>query len=372
MNVQELLERAIRLAKKGTGFVEPNPRVGALVVKDGAVVGEGWHREYGGPHAEVVALAAAGEAARGADLYVTLEPCSTVGKTDACTDAILATGIKRVLYAVRDPNPKNGGKACAVLRSAGVEVVELPSNADAEALVADFARYVRRSLPWIVLKWGMTADGKVATLTGDSRWITSEESRREGHEERRRSDAVLIGRATVKADDPELTVRMGVEGRNPARVIFDSGLHLEPASKVALSASQTPTWVLHAPGVDAGRKPALEALGCKLIEIPKGAAGRIDPVLALRELRNRGLHRILVEGGPTIHGTMFENRLADWARIYIAPLLVGGMTAPGPIAGVGVPTLEEAVWLSDVHVRVVGKQGSDLVVEGRIANHREG
>jgi diaminohydroxyphosphoribosylaminopyrimidine deaminase/5-amino-6-(5-phosphoribosylamino)uracil reductase len=138
-----------------------------------------------------------------------------------------------------------------------------------------------------------------------------------------------------------------------------------------MTATQTPVWVLHAPGVDASRKPALEALGVVLIEIPKGPAGRIDPVLALRELRRRGLHRILVEGGPTIHGTLFEHRLADWARVYVAPLLVGGMTAPGPIAGVGMPTLEEAVWLSDVHLRVVGKQGSDFVLEGRVGNHRE-
>lgn len=372
MNVHEIIERAVKLAKKGTGFVEPNPRVGAVVVNEGRVVGEGWHREYGGPHAEVVALAAAGEAARGADLYVTLEPCSSVGKTEACTDAILATGIKRVFYASADPNPKNGGRACAVLESAGVACTKLAPNAEADALIADFSGYVGRTLPWIILKWGMTADGKVATVTGDSRWITSEESRREGHEERRRSDAVLIGRATVKADDPELTVRMGVEGRNPVRVVFDSGLHLDPASKLALSAAQTATWVLHTPGVDAARKPALEALGVKLIEIPKGTSGRIDPVAALRELRRRGIHRILVEGGPTIHGTLFENRLVDWARIYIAPLLVGGMTAPGPIAGVGLPTLEDAVWLSDVHVRVVGKQGSDLVLEGRIGNHCEG
>jgi diaminohydroxyphosphoribosylaminopyrimidine deaminase / 5-amino-6-(5-phosphoribosylamino)uracil reductase len=372
MNVEEITDRAVKLAKKGTGLVEPNPRVGAVVVSDGRIVGEGWHREYGGPHAEVMALAAAGEAARGADLYVTLEPCSTVGKTDACTEAILATGIKRVFFATPDPNPRNGGKARGILESAGVSCTRLPPNQEADDLVADFGRYVRRTMPWVILKWGMTADGKVATVAGDSRFITSEESRREGHEERKRADAVVVGRATVKTDDPELTVRMGVEGRNPVRVVFDSGLHLEPASKVALSAAQTPTWVLHAPGVDGSRKAALEALGVKLIEIPKGVAGRIDAATALRELRSRGLHRILVEGGPTIHGALFENRLVDWVRIYMAPMLVGGMTAPGPIAGVGMPTLEDAVWLQDVHVKVVGAKGSDLMIEGRIAVHREG
>lgn len=372
MNVHEIIDNAVKLAKRGAGFVEPNPRVGAVVVKNGVIVGEGWHREYGGPHAEIMALAAAGEQARGADLYLTLEPCSTLGKTDPCTDAILATGIKRVFYAVVDPNPANGGKSREVLQSAGVECVLTPPHAEAEALIADFARYVGRTLPWVVMKWAMTADGKVATVAGDTRWISSEESRREGHEERRRSDAVVVGRATVKTDDPELTVRMGVEGRNPVRVIFDSGLHLDPASKVALSAAQTPTWVLHVAGADGARSAALEALGCRLIEVPKGTAGRLDPVEALRELRRRGLHRILVEGGPTVHGTLFENRLGDWVRIYVAPLIVGGMTAPGPVAGVGVATLEEALWLRDPRLRKVGKDGPDFVLDGRLSNHREG
>jgi diaminohydroxyphosphoribosylaminopyrimidine deaminase/5-amino-6-(5-phosphoribosylamino)uracil reductase len=370
-NLTEITDRAVKLAKRGTGLVEPNPRVGALVLRGTEVVAEGFHREYGDAHAEVMALKAAGERARGADLFVTLEPCSTVGKTEACTQAIIATGIRRVLYACPDPNPRNGGQARKILESAGIEVVQLEPSPQALELVQDFKGYVNRTLPWVILKWAMTADGKIATVAGDSRWISSEDSRREGHEERRRSDAVLVGRATVKMDDPELTVRMGVEGRNPTRVIFDSGLHLDPASKVALTAAEVPTWVLHAPDVDPERKPALEALRVRLCEIPKGDSGRIDPVEALRFLRKQGLHRILVEGGPTVHGALFAGRLADWARIYVAPLLVGGITAPGPLAGAGCPTLEDAVWLSDVRVRAVSPRGSDLVIEGRITNHRE-
>jgi diaminohydroxyphosphoribosylaminopyrimidine deaminase/5-amino-6-(5-phosphoribosylamino)uracil reductase len=370
-NFHEITDRAVKLAKRGTGLVEPNPRVGALVLRNGDVVGEGFHREYGGSHAEIAALKAAGDRARGADLFVTLEPCSTVGKTEACTQAIIATGIRRVIYACPDPNPRNGGQSRDVLASAGIEVVQLDPTREVLELIQDFKHYLKRTLPWVILKWAMTADGKIATVAGDNRWISSEDSRREGHEERRRSDAILVGRATVKTDDPELTVRMGVEGRNPTRVIFDTGLHLDPASKVALTAAEIPTWVLHGPGIDVARKPALEALGVKLFEIPKGDAGRIDPVAALRFLRSKGLHRILVEGGPTVHGALFNDRLADWARIYIAPLLVGGITAPGPIAGAGCPTLEDAVWLSEVHVRVVSPRGSDLVIDGRITNHRE-
>jgi diaminohydroxyphosphoribosylaminopyrimidine deaminase / 5-amino-6-(5-phosphoribosylamino)uracil reductase len=371
MNFQEITERAVKLAKRGTGLVEPNPRVGAVVLRGGEVVGEGFHREYGAAHAEVMALKAAGDRARGADLFITLEPCTTVGKTDACTQAIIATGIRRVIFACPDPNPKNGGQARAVLESAGIEVVQLDPTREVLELIQDFKQYMKRTLPWVILKWAMTADGRIATVAGDNRWITSEDSRREVHEERSRSDAVLVGRATVKTDDPELTVRMGVEGRNPTRVIFDSGLHLDPSSRIALTAADIPTWILHGPDVESGRKPALEALGLKLHEVPKGEVGRIDPVAALRFLRTKGLHRILAEGGPTVHGALFSARLADWARIYIAPLLVGGITAPGPIAGAGCPTLEDAVWLSDVHARVVSPRGSDLVIDGRITNHRE-
>ena len=236
----------------------------------------------------------------------------------------------------------------------------------------DFKRYVTRTLPWVILKWAMTADGKIATVAGDNRWISSEESRREVHEERRRSDAVLVGRATVKTDDPELTVRMGVVGRNPTRVVFDSSLHLDPASKVALTAAEIPTWVLHAPG----RRPGPEAGARGARRAAPARSRRATRAASIRSklsahLRKKGLHRILVEGGPTVHGALFADRLADWARIYIAPLLVGGITAPGPLAGAGCPTLEDAVWLSDVHVRAVSPRGSDLVIEGRITNHRE-
>ena len=369
MTHTELLERAVKLAKKGAGYVEPNPRVGALVVKDGTVVGEGWHESWGGAHAEVRALAAAGEKARGADLWVTLEPCSTQGKTDACTHAILATGIRRVFFASNDPSRQNGGKARSILEAAGIEVVKVDPTPACEELIAPFTQYANRTLPWTVLKWAMSADGKVATTSGDARWISCEDSRREGHEERARADAVIVGRATVKADDPELTVRMGVKGRNPVRVIFDTGLHIGIESKVVQSAAMAPTWVLHAPDVDARRKPALEALGVKLVEVPKGPSGRIDPVLALRLLREAGLHRILVEGGPTIHGALLDARCADWIRVYMAPVLLGGVLAPGPVAGMGVPTLEDAVVMSDCHVRVVGAH--DFCLEGRVARHRE-
>ena len=374
INMDALLERALLLAKRGTGLVEPNPRVGALVLRDGEVVGEGYHAEYGGPHAEVMALQQAGEKARGADLFVTLEPCTTWGKTEPCCDAILATGIKRVYHAISDPSAANGNKSVEVLRGAGIEVENLDAGGEAEELVADFKSYVEGTLPWVILKWAMTADGKVATVSGDSKWISSKESRDEVHRERRRADVVMVGRVTVKLDDPDLTCRLeDDEQADPVRVVLDSSLHLEPTSRIAMTAADTPTWVYHCANGDAnGRGDALEALGVKLIDVPQGEGGRLDPASALRHLRENGLHRILVEGGPTVHGALLSGGLADWARVYVAPLLVGGITAPGPVAGAGFPSIDKAVWLRDVHLHVVGGQkGSDFVVEGRIGNHRE-
>lgn len=376
INIDQLLSRAIKLARKGTGFVEPNPRVGALVVKDGEIVGEGWHTEYGGPHAEAMALQAAKERARGADLLLTLEPCSTSGKTPPCIDAILACGIRRVVYAQRDPNPLNGGKARRILEDAGVEVEELPESEAASALIHDFKTYLRGSLPWVILKWAMSADGKVATAKGESKWISSEASRRESHAERARADAVLVGRGTAQLDNPELTARhvKPRPGHQAVRVVFDSKLSLSPTSNIAMTASEVPAWVYHCSGPESDvRRTALEALGVKTVPVGPGDGDghRLDPVEALRHLRSNGLHRVFVEGGPTVHGTLLKKGLADWVRVYVCPLLIGGVTAPGPVAGLGFESLGKAVWLADLHLRVVGDPGSDFVIDGRITNHRE-
>ncbi len=372
-NHASLIDRAVQLAKRGTGMVEPNPRVGAVVVRNGEIVGEGWHRAFGGAHAEVMALNAAGVKSRGADLILTLEPCSAHGKTEPCTDAIIATGIKRVFFAMTDPNPVNGRRARDVLTEAGIEVVELGATPATEDLLKDFTAYMRGTLPWVVLKWAMTVDGKVATAGGDSRWISSEESRAEVHAERQRSDVVLVGRATVKSDDPMLTARTnGSNRRQPVRVVLDSGLHLDPAAQIVQTASEVPTWVFHCSGPEADdRRHALEAFQVRTIAVGTGDDGRLNLCEALQLLRREGLHRIFVEGGPTVHGAMLSQGLADWARVYISPLLVGGITAPSPVAGPGFQSLTEAVWLKDVHVRVVGDHGSDLLMEGRIGNHRE-
>lgn len=366
LNYERLLAEAIPLARKGSGWVEPNPRVAAMVIKDGEVVAQAYHREYGGAHAEVIALHAAGERARGADLFVTLEPCSTYGKTPPCTSAIIATGIRRVIYAIPDPNPKHEGKCRGLFEQAGIEVVELPFCEDAEALIADFKLYLRGKHPWCLLKWAMTADGKVATTAGDSRWISGEESRAEVHEERARCDGVMVGRVTVKTDDPMLSARPKDRelSDQPVRIVLDTTLRVDPSARIVTTAQEIPTWVIHAEGrANPERRALLETQGVRLIEVPMADLGRLDLEAALVRLREEGLHRILVEGGPTVHGAMVSQGLARWARVYIAPLLIGGITAPGPVAGAGFPTIEDGVWLQDVNLRV---RGSDLVMDGRV------
>jgi diaminohydroxyphosphoribosylaminopyrimidine deaminase/5-amino-6-(5-phosphoribosylamino)uracil reductase len=242
--------------------------------------------------------------------------------------------------------------------------------AAAGELIRDFVSYREGALPWVVLKWAMSADGKVATVTGDSRWISSEDSRREVHEERRRADAVMVGRATVRADDPELTVRMCEgNGHLAVRAVLDSALRLDPTSKLAMSAGDVPTWVFHCAGEESDdRRAALEALGVRVISVAQGSGGRLDLAEALRHLRAAGLHRVLVEGGPTVHGTLLSEGLAQWARVYVCPMLIGGITAPSPVAGVGFPTVGDALWLSDLHLRIVGSPASDFVIEGRIGS----
>lgn len=373
-DLEALLERATALALRGTGYVEPNPRVAAMVLRDGEIIAEGWHREYGGPHAEIVALEKAGEAARGADLLVTLEPCTTRGKTPPCVGAIVKAGIKRVWYAAEDPNPIHRGKAIAELEKEGISCQQVPGHATGDALLESFRAYLEGELPWTVLKWAMSADGKVATVTGDSRWITSEESRTEVHKERARADAVLVGRATVATDDPMLDVRHGVRGDRdqPTRVVLDSGLHIDPKARLVQTARDIPTFVIHAAGKEsAERRAALEEHGVRVFSTPQGEDGRVDPVEALRILRREGLHRVLIEGGPTVHGAMLTRGLGAWARVYVAPLVVGGITAPGPVAGPGFPTLGDSVWLDDLKLRIVEDGGSDFAVEGRLRNFRE-
>lgn len=334
------MEQALELARQGIFEVEPNPPVGALVVQDGEIVGRGFHPYYGGPHAEVVALREAGARARGATLVCTLEPCSTWGKTPPCADMLLRSGIRRLVVGCLDPNPAHGGTGLSRLEAAGI-AVEGPVLRDrARALIERFARHLRSERPWVVAKWACTADGKIATRSGSSRWITGEEARRRVHRLRARVDAVAVGVGTVLADKPALTARE--EGPlRPQRVVFDPELRC-PADWSALSDGGPPVVIVCRAGAPRDRRAALEEAGARLLEV---AAEEGAPFLreALRRLREeRGIGRLLVEGGSGLLGGLFDGGFVDQVECYFAPLVVGGAEAPSAVGGRGRDPIERA------------------------------
>jgi diaminohydroxyphosphoribosylaminopyrimidine deaminase/5-amino-6-(5-phosphoribosylamino)uracil reductase len=377
------LARAVALAARGLGAVEPNPAVGSVCVKDGAVVGEGWHRRFGGPHAEVEALRAAGEAARGATLYVSLEPCNHAGKTPPCTEAILQAGCARVVYACGDPHPEaqGGGRR---LRAAGVEEELLASEAAAR-LVAPFIKRASAGLPLVTAKWAMTLDGRIAARTGDSRWISGEASRQRVHAMRARSDAVIVGIGTALADDPALTVRLpdgaavaGATGRPPLRVVVDARARLRLDSRLAQSARDVPVLVAVSAAAPEASRAGLAAAGVEVLEVGDGAGG-VDLAALLRALAVRGApadpsrrddprapwpaSRVLVEGGAGIHASLLEAGLVDRLAVFVGPKVIGGATAPGPVAGAGRARMAEALRLARVEV---SRLGDDALICGEI------
>lgn len=311
------MRRAVTLARGVRHRTSPNPTVGCVVVRDGVVVGEGVTRPVGEAHAEVVALQAAGAAARGADMYVTLEPCSHHGRTPPCTDAIVGAGVARVFVGVTDPNPLVDGRGVGQLQAAGVATEIGVLRDDCAALAAPFRRYILDGRPWVVLKAAISLDGRIATAGGDSKWITGEAARAAGHGLRARCDAVLVGRGTAHADDPRLTVR-DAEGADPLRVVVDSDAALSPDAALLGPGAL----VFHAPDADPARVAALAGTGAEICAVPRAAAG-LDLGRALALLAQRGVVSLLVEGGGRLHGSLLAARLADEACFFVAPRLLG-------------------------------------------------
>ncbi len=347
------MARAIDLARRADHRTSPNPMVGAIVLDaEGQPAGEGFHERAGTPHAEIHALRAAGDRARGGTLYVTLEPCSHAGRTGPCVEAVIAAGIRRVVVAMRDPDPQVNGAGVARLRAAGLEVDEGVGEEAARRLNEMYA--VHRSLgrPFVLLKWAMTLDGRVATASGSSRWISSAESRAHAHRLRHQCDAVLVGVGTVLADDPELTARFA-GARQPLRVVLDSRLRTPPTARVVGAGTLIATTVT---GGD-----ELRAKGAEVVRLPAGSTGRVDVKPLLELLARRGVLGVLVEGGPRVHAAFFEAALVDKVVAYIAPKLVGGAWAPGPVAGRGVAAMSDALRLGRVSVE---RAGGDIVVTG--------
>jgi diaminohydroxyphosphoribosylaminopyrimidine deaminase/5-amino-6-(5-phosphoribosylamino)uracil reductase len=331
------MRAALALARRGLGNVWPNPAVGCVIVKDGVVVGRGWTQPGGRPHAETEALGRAGEAARGATAYVTLEPCCHWGRTPPCTDAMLAAGIARAVIALRDPDPRVNGEGIARLRAGGVAVTEDVGREAAAWVNAGFLSRIQGGRPLVTLKLAATLDGRIAAANGESRWITSPLARRQAHLLRAAHDAILVGAGTAAADDPALTVRLPgavpAARPGPVRVVADGRLRLPLTSILVATARETPTWVLTRPGNDRARIGALAEAGCTVIEVPPDqATGQPDLAEGLRALSQRGITRLFVEGGGTLAASLLRADLVDRLAWFGAPALLGGDGVPAVAA----------------------------------------
>lgn len=359
------MARALELARRGEDGAEPNPLVGAVLVKDGAVVGEGWHALFGGPHAEVAAFRAAGDRAHGSTLYVNLEPCAHQGKTPPCVPAVISAGVARVVAAMADPFPAVNGRGIDLLRAAGIEVSVGVGAAEARHLNAPFLKFVTTRVPWVIAKWAMTLDGKIATRTGDSKWITGEEARRLARRWRQSCGAVVVGAATVLQDDPEL---LGDDATrpHPLRVVLDTYARTRPGSKLVKSAREVPVLIAHVRAAPASRLAALEAAGCRLLALDE-RDGRPDVTRLLAHLGAQGIPRVYIEGGGEVLASAFEARGIDEVRAFIAPRVVGGRGATTPVEGPGVERIADALALDEVRLERVG---TDLLVRARV--QREG
>jgi diaminohydroxyphosphoribosylaminopyrimidine deaminase/5-amino-6-(5-phosphoribosylamino)uracil reductase len=354
------MQRALAEAERGRGGVEPNPMVGAVVVRDGRAVGVGHHARFGGPHAEVVALEAAGEAARGATLYVTLEPCCHFGKTPPCTEAVLAAGLRRVVAAMADPFPRVAGGGLAQLRVAGLEVEAGLLEDEARRLNAPYLKRLSTGLPYVTAKWAMTLDGKTAVASGDSRWISGPRSRALVHELRGRMDAILVGIGTALADDPQLTARPPGP-RRAARVVLDGAARLPRDGQLARTAREVPVWLAVGEDAPEDRRAALAALGCEILAFP--GPGPVPVLPLLEELGRRGVTNLLVEGGGRVLGSFLDAGQVDAVDVYIAPSLAGGGDDFTPARGLGCRRMADALRLDRHEVSLID---GDLRIQGTL------
>jgi diaminohydroxyphosphoribosylaminopyrimidine deaminase/5-amino-6-(5-phosphoribosylamino)uracil reductase len=341
------MRRAMALAARGRGNVEPNPMVGAVVVRGGKIVGEGYHRRFGGPHAEVFALSAAGARAKGATLYVTLEPCCHWGKTPPCTDAIVAAGVSRVVAAMIDPFAKVRGQGVALLRKRGVRVEVGLLEAEARRLNAAFIMRLKQNRPYVIAKWAQSVDGKIATASGESRWISGEESREWVQRARGIVDGIVVGIGTALVDDPLLMARPSRARhirRIATRIVLDSECRLETGSQLVRTVAHAPVMVVHGAKLGAAaarRKRALEGRGVVTLGVPSGRAG-LDLRALLHHLAWQEYSNILVEGGSEVMAGFFAAKMVDEAHVFIAPKVIGGKGAPSPVGGAGIGKLAAA------------------------------
>lgn len=359
MDDLDYMRLAIQLANKGCGWVSPNPMVGAVIVKDGLVIGQGFHQTYGGPHAERNALADCRVSPAGATLYVTLEPCCHHGKTRPCTEAIIESGISRVVAGSSDPNPLVAGKGIELLRSHGIEVVEHAAKKECDRLNESYFHYIQRKTPYVIMKYAMTMDGKIATRTGKSRWITGPDARRRVHEDRRRYSAIMVGVGTVLTDDPMLTCRLD-HSRNPLRIICDTDLRTPTGANVVTTAHTVPTLIATAVTDAARHRPYVE-LGCEIVTLPR-TDRHINLNRLMKKLGEKEIDSILLEGGGTLNWSALKSGIVNKVQAYVAPKLFGG-SAGTPVAGYGVDAPEQAVRLGRPVITLVG---DDILLESEV------
>lgn len=348
------MSMALALARRGLGRVSPNPAVGCVLVKDGVVVGRGWTQPGGRPHAEVEALARAGAAANGATAYVTLEPCSHHGKTPPCADALIAAGIRRAVVAVEDPDPRVNGRGVRALKKHGIDVDLGVGEVEARDVNEGFFKRVQHKRPMVTLKLAMSLDGRIATHTGESQWITGEAARMEAHRLRATHDAIMVGSGTALEDRPRLDCRLpGLADRSPIRIVADRRLRLPLTSCLVATAKDTPTWLVTLPDADRNRRAAFEECGVTVIPVAPAAPGTEDIAHVLAVLAERGITRLLVEGGAHLAATLLQADLVDRLAWFQAPNLIGGDGLPA-IAGFGVDTLNQSPRFLAIDRRTLG------------------
>ncbi len=358
------MKKAIKLAKKALGHVSPNPPVGAVIEKNGNIIGEGYHKKSGEAHAEVNAINSVSDKSllKNATLYVTLEPCNHFGKTPPCTEALLEAGIKKVVIGTLDPNKDVAGGGAEYLSSRGVNVISGICQEKCRYLIAPFSKYKKTGLPWVTLKVASSIDGKTATRTGESRWITNEKSREYGHYLRGISDAIMVGKNTVISDDPSLTCRIDCQAtKNPVRIVLDSNLSLELSYKIFNDAPLNKTVVFTGSTVDNEKVESFVRKGIDIVQLDTDDSGRLKVEDLMKKLGEMGFQRVLVEGGSNLIGSITDKLLFDECFFFIAPILIGGVMSLPSISGVGIGNISNAPRLRDVRTK---KLGDNILIHG--------
>ena len=354
------LKHARELAEKGRYSCSPNPMVGAVVISDGKIVGEGYHKRAGEPHAEINAIANANSKIENSTLIVTLEPCSTYGRTPPCTEAIIKAGIKKVIIGTIDPNPKHAGKAVEILKNAGIEV-ELANDPDCKSLNEKFNHFITAGLPFVHAKWAMTLDGKIATRTGSSKWISGGESRKAVHKLRAEYDAILTGSGTVLKDDPKLNVRLEGKWRQPIKVVIDSELKTPPNANLLKSGSKT--IITCGENASIEKKRELENKGAKIIKVATGDNGKIILSELFIKLAAEGISSVFVEGGSSLLGALFDSSLINKVTVFIAPKIIGGLESLSPVGGIGIEKITDAIKLDTLQFEKIDR---DIMITGSV------